>query len=209
MTSPGSTQWELQDASGKDYAPGPAITINTPASAESGFGPDFYQNYTNQILNYYQPDETRQYQEAQRDLTYNLARAGTLDSSYAADAQGNLAYNDAIQKANIVANANQQTGALQSQIASNKQSMINELYSTQDPTLTASMAADSAAASRLQNPNLTPAAALFTPALTAAGSAVSNYLNPAVPYAGAIGAPIAQQQPNVAPANQGSGQLMN
>jgi hypothetical protein len=202
----GASTWELQDASGKDYAPGSQISINTPAQAEGGFGPDFYQNYTNEIENYYQPDEQRQYQAAQRDLTYNLARAGTLDSSYAADATGNLAYNDALQKANIVANANQQTGALQSQIAANKQSMINELYSTQDPTLTANLAQESANASRLQAPNLTPAAALFSPALTAAGSTVTNLLNPAIGYGGGVtGSVYANPGGNVASASASSG----
>ena len=58
------------------------------------------------MLDYYQPDEQRQYDAAQRDLTYSLARAGTLQSSTAADKQGELAYSDALQKANIVANAN-------------------------------------------------------------------------------------------------------
>ncbi len=62
------------------------------------------------MLDYYNPDEAKQYSEAQRDLTYNLARAGTLQSSTAADKPGDLAYNDALQKANIVANANHPDG---------------------------------------------------------------------------------------------------
>ena len=130
------------------------------------------------MLDYYQPDEQRQYDEAQRDLKYSLARAGTLQSSTAADKQGELAYNDALQKANIVANANTQEGNLKSQIQSNKQALINQLYSTEDPTLTANLAESSAQATRLQDPTLTPAAALFTPALTTVGSAVQGLLYP-------------------------------
>ena len=83
-----------------------------------------------------------------------------------------------MQKANIVSNANAQEGQLKSQIQSNKQSLINQLYSTEDPTLTANLAQSSANATKLQDPTLTPAAALFTPALTAVGSAVQGLLYP-------------------------------
>ena len=135
-------------------------------------------SYRQKVLDYYQPDEQRQYDAAQRDLKYSLARAGTLQSSTAADKQGELAYNDSLQKANIVSNANTQTGNLKSQIQSNKQALINQLYSTEDPTLTANLAESSANATKLQDPTLTPAAALFTPALTTVGSAVNGLLYP-------------------------------
>ena len=174
-----ATQGGVKDASGKFYAQGTPLTVQTPTGATTGgFDDAFYNDYRQKVLDYYQPDEQRQYDEAQRDLTYSLARAGTLQSSTAADKQGELAYNDALQKANIVANANTQTGNLKSQIQSNKQALINQLYSTEDPTLTANLAELSAAASRLQDPTLTPAAALFTPALTTVGSTVNGLLYP-------------------------------
>ena len=100
----------------------------------------------------------------------------------AGDKAGDLAYQDALQKASIVANANSQTGALQQQIQGNKESLINQLYTTEDPTLTANLAQSSANASRLQDPNLTPASALFTPALTAAGSFAQGALYPGQQY---------------------------
>jgi hypothetical protein len=173
--------WGLQDASGKIYKQGDPLSISSQydtGQRTGGFDDAFYNNYKQKILDYYQPDEQKQYDEAQRNLTYNLARAGTLQSSVAGDKQGDLAYNDALQKANIVANANAQTGQLQTQIQSNKQDLINQLYATDDPTLTANLAESSAKASQLQNPTLTPAAALFTPALTAAGSVANYALNP-------------------------------
>ena len=179
-------KYGLQDASGKTYNPGDPLLINQTPTGQTtgGFDDAFYSNYKQKVLDYYQPDEQRQYDAAQRDLKYNLARAGTLQSSTAADKQGELAYNDALQKANIVANANTQEGNLKSQIQSNKQALINQLYSTEDPTLTANLAQSSAAASRLQDPMLTPAAALFTPALTTVGSAVSGMLYPGQQYGG-------------------------
>ena len=180
----GPGKFNLKDASGKVYTPGSALTVQQPTGQTTGgFDDDFYNKYNQEVLDYYQPDEAKQYSEAQRDLTYNLARAGTLQSSTAADKQGDLAYNDALQKANIVANANTQTGNLKNQIQSNKESLINQLYATEDPTLTANLAELSANATRLQSPNLTPAAALFTPALSAVGSVVSSLTSPYSNYA--------------------------
>ena len=177
--TPQSPVWALKDANGKTYYQGDPLTYQAPTGQTTGgFDDAFYDAYKQKVLDYYQPDEQRQYDAAKRDLTYSLARAGTLQSSTAADKEGELAYNDALQKANIVANANTQEGNLKSQIQSNKQSLINQLYSTEDPTLTANLAESSANATRLQDPTLTPAAALFTPALTTAGSAVQGLLYP-------------------------------
>ena len=173
--------WALKGPDGKIYNQGDPLSYDTTydtGQKAGGFDDNFYNSYRQKVLDYYNPDEAKQYSEAQRDLTYNLARAGTLQSSTAADKQGDLAYNDALQKANIVANANQQTGQLQNQIQANKESLINQLYATDDPTLTANLAESSAKASQLQDPTLTPAAALFTPALTSVGSALSYATNP-------------------------------
>ena len=203
-----ATQGGVKDASGKFYAQGTPLTVQTPTGATTGgFDDAFYNNYKQKVLDYYQPDEQRQYGEAQRDLTYNLARAGTLQSSTAGDKQGDLAYNDALQKANIVANANAQTGQLQSQIQSNKQDLINQLYATDDPTLTANLAESSAKASQLQNPTLTPAASLFTPALTAVGSTVSTLTSPYANYIASPSAAVASPVP--ASSNTSSGKTIN
>jgi hypothetical protein len=71
--------------------------------------------------------------------------------------------------------------------------------------LTANLAQSSAAASRLQDPMLTPAAALFTPALTTVGSAVSGMLYPGQQY------PSTQfggtSSPSVAPAGESRGKI--
>lgn len=198
----GGTTWALQDASGKIYYQGDPLTINTPAQAAGGFGPDFYNAYEQKVLDYYDPQEEKQYAEAKRDLTFNLARAGTLNSSAAADKTGDLAYNDALNKASIVANANQQTGQLQTQILGNKQSLLNQLYATEDPTETANLAASSAKASQLQDPTLTPAAAFFAPALSGVGGAANTLTSPYSTLT-ATGAPIVQP-PAVASASAAS-----
>jgi hypothetical protein len=73
---------------------------------------------------------------------------------------------------------------LQSSVQGQKQDLINQLYATEDPTLTANLAQSAANATKLATPTLTPAAALFTPALTAAGAAASSYLSPYSAYTG-------------------------
>ena len=202
----GGSAWALKDASGKIYRQGDPLTYQAPTGKTTGgFDDDFYNSYRQKVLDYYNPDEQRQYDSAQRDLKYNLARAGTLQSSTAADKQGELAYNDALQKANIVSNANTQTGNLKSQIQANKQSLINQLYSTEDPTLTANLAQSSANASRLQDPTLTPAAALFTPALSAAGSVASGLLYPGQQYNSPFN--TASSSPSVASASESRGKV--
>jgi hypothetical protein len=201
----------VQGPDGKTYSKGQPIsyTTQTPTGQTTGgFGDDFYNNYKNAYLNYYMPDEARQYSEAQRDLTYNLARAGTLNSSTAADKAGDLAYNDANARATIQANANNAVGQLQSSVQGQKQDLINQLYSTEDPTLTANLAQSAANATKLATPTLTPAAALFTPALTAAGAAASSYLSPYSAYTGTPYTGIATG-PTPASANANSGVKSN
>jgi hypothetical protein len=175
----GGQVWALKDANGKIYYQGDPLTYQAPTGKTTGgFDDAFFNAYKQKVLDYYQPDEARQYAEAKRDLTFNLAQSGNLYSSTAADKTGELAYQDALQKGNIVANANAQEGNLKNQIQSNKESLINQLYATEDPTLTANLAESSVNATRLQDPNLTPAAALFAPALSAVGSVVNAYTSP-------------------------------
>jgi hypothetical protein len=211
-SSPSAMTWGLQDASGKITKQGDPLSITSQydtGQRTGGFDDAFYNSYKQKVLDYYQPDEQRQYDEAQRNLTYNLARAGTLQSSTAGDKMGELAYNDALQKANIVANANAQTGNLQNQIQANKESLINQLYATSDPTLTANLAESSAAASRMQDPTLTPAASLFTPALTAVGSAYNAYSSPYSTVAPGAMANPAAMSPTPASSSASSGKTIN
>jgi hypothetical protein len=200
----------LKDASGKVYRPGDPLNVTSQydtGQRTGGFNDAFYKGYNQKVLDYYQPQEAKQYAESQRDLTYNLARAGTLNSSVAADKTGELAYQDALAKGSIVANANQQTGQLQNQIQANKESLINQLYATEDPTLTANLAESSAKASQLQDPMLTPAAAFFAPAATAVGSVAQSATSPYGLYSpNPTGAPVVQQ-PVVASADKSSGKM--
>ena len=130
--------WALKDANGKIYYSGDPLTVTSQYDTgqnTGGFDDAFYNKYRQKVLDYYNPQEAKQYAEAQRDTTYALNDRGLLASSAAADAAGQLGYQDALAKADIVSNANTQTGTLQDQIQSNKEALISQLYATEDPTL--------------------------------------------------------------------------
>ncbi len=200
----GGKVWALKDASGKLYYSGDPLTYTSKVDTgqrTGGFGDDFYNAYKQKYLDYYMPDEEKQYDEAQRDLRYNLARSGNLASSVAGDKFGDLAYNDAIQKAQITSQANSAEGDLKTSVLNQKQALINQLYSTEDPTLTANLAQSAANGLQLKDPTLSPLSSLFGSALTAVGSAAANYGSPYSPYNGSTGN-------NVLPANTGSGSTL-
>jgi hypothetical protein len=181
----GGSEWALKDANGKIYRPGDSLTYSETydtGQKTGGFDDAFYNKYKQQYLDYYLPDEAKQYAEAKRNANFNLARAGLLDSSAAGSKAADLSYQDTLAQATIQNQANQAVGDLQNQIAGEKQSLINQLYSTEDPTLTANLAQSAANADQLKSPTLTPVVAFFDPALTAAGSAAASYLNPNQPY---------------------------
>jgi hypothetical protein len=169
------------DASGKEVHKGdPLQTTETydTGARTGGFNDDFYGKYKQSVLDYYKPEVQRQYDNARSDLTFSLARTGNLNSSAAGQKQGALEYEKAIQDSNVINNADQQTSQLKSQVAGQKKSLIDQLYSTEDPTLAANLAQSSANGLQLQTPTLTPAAALFSPMLSAVGGAINSYTSP-------------------------------
>jgi hypothetical protein len=161
-----------------------------PSTTTGGFGPDFYDKYRQSILDYYTPQEGAQYNDARSNLTYGLARAGTLNSSIAGTDIGKLANQDAINHANIASQADTQTGALRTTIQQDQQSALNQLYSTEDPSVAANTAGNMVANAQLTKPLLNPAGALFAPITVGVGNALSGFLNPTAyinPNAGGTG----------------------
>jgi hypothetical protein len=155
------------------------MTGGDPNNMTGGFGPDFYNKYRQSIMDYYMPQEGQQYNDARSNLTYSLARAGTLNSSIAGTDVGKLANQDAINRAQIASGADTQTAALRSQIQSDEETALNQLYSTEDPTLAANTASNLVANAQLTKPLLNPAGALFAPITAGVGNALTGFLNPA------------------------------
>jgi len=168
MVNSGST---ADLAASKIYGPG-------GAARASPFGQDFYDKYTKSILDYYTPQENQQYADARTGLSASLARAGTLDSSLAAEKIAGLSKQDQLNLASIRANADSQTGQLRTTISQDEQAALNQLYSTEDPSVAANTAQNMVANAALTKPLLNPAGALFAPITVGVGNALTGFINP-------------------------------
>ena len=141
--------------------------------SNDNFGDDFYDKYKQAELNYTQPQLADQYAKAKTGLTYDLSRAGLLDSSVQGYALGLLNKQNDVNNAGVIAKADTDTGALRTSIASQKDQAMNQLFATEDPSVAASTAASAATGAQLAQPNLQPLGDLFKPIVVGAGAALS------------------------------------
>lgn len=97
-----------------------------------GFDSGFYSSFVDDIMAAQRPQLERQFGDANDQLTYNLARAGTLKSSIAGDRRGRLqtAYGDGL--AQILSGANRQKQALQGRVQNEKSNLVSMLTATGD-----------------------------------------------------------------------------
>jgi len=106
----------------------------------------------------------------------------------------NLANQDAINRAQIASGADTQTAGLRTQVQQDEQSALNQLYSTEDPSVAANTAQNMVANAQLTKPLLNPAGALFAPITVGVGNALSGFTNPMAyinPSAGGVGSTTA------------------
>lgn len=141
----------------------------------TNFNDSFYNKFNNASLNYNLPQLDTQYRKAKRDLTYDLARAGTLRSTGAGEAQGYLENERAVNEAAIRAKADTDTAGLRQSVASQQQQAFNQLYATEDPDVAASTATHMVANAQLAQPNLSPLGELFKPLIIGASSGVGGF----------------------------------
>jgi hypothetical protein len=154
------------------------------------FDDAFFNKYKQASLDYTLPQLQNQYTLAKNKLTYDTARAGTLNSSAAVDAAGRLNTQNLTDQAGLKAAADAQAASLRTQIGNEKQQAINQLYATEDPTVAANTATGMVQQGAISTPNLNPLGAMFDPiavgGISAANSYANNYytsqgLNPASP----------------------------
>lgn len=161
--------------------------------ASGNFNDAFYNKYNQAQLDYQQPQLQTQFDQAKKKLTYDTARAGTLRSKAAADAAGLLEEQNLTGDAAIRAGADTQTAQLRQQLLNEKQSAMNQLYSTEDPSIAANTATGMVQQGALSTPNLQPLGAMFTPLIVGGANALgqgyanyqtNQYLNPKQPTGG-------------------------
>lgn len=146
-------------------------------NAFSGFGDGFYNKFKQANLDYYQPELARQYAKSSSDLNYSLARAGQLQSSTAGDKLADLVYQKDLNDAQISSKADAATGELRNTVSANKQAAINQLYSTEDPTMAANTATGMVRNVELTQPSFSPIGELFKPIAIGVGSGLTGYNN--------------------------------
>ena len=142
-----------------------------------GFDQPFYDKFRKANLDYYMPELDRQFANAKSDLTYGLARAGTLQSSVAGDKLADLTYSGELNRAQLTAKADTAAADLRSSVAANKSAAINQLYATEDPSLAATTATAAVRNVELTQPTLDPIGQLFSPIAIGIGSALQGYNN--------------------------------
>lgn len=96
------------------------------------FDDGFFDGYRDNYLGFYEPEVDRQFGDAQKQLTYGLARAGTINSSMAGEKQADLMTALGLQKAGVLSQANDATSKLRGNINTEKSSLVSLLNATGD-----------------------------------------------------------------------------
>lgn len=127
----------------------------------AGFGDDFYGGRRSAILDYYQPQLDDQMKKARDALTFAFARAGTLNSTMAADRTADLTKQYDLQKAGLVSNAEGDAANLRNSVANQKSSLIGQLNATGDANQVANDALAATQQIYAQRPNYSPLGDIF------------------------------------------------
>ena len=185
-TPKGGAGYAIYDSTGGQVAAGDSFANlanqkiyygGDPTKKSGGFGDEFYNKYKQANLDYYQPELSRQYAKSNSELNYSLARAGQLQSSTAGDKLADLVYQKDLNDAQISSRADAATGELRNTVSANKQAAINQLYSTEDPSLAANTATGMVRNVELTQPSFSPIGELFKPIAIGVGSGMTSYNN--------------------------------
>lgn len=137
--------------------------------------PTFFDRYRQGITDYYKPQIQSQYGDAKKNLTFQLADAGTLRSSAAADATADLAKQNDNALLSMNSKADSALGDLRNQIQSNKDMAVNQLMSTEDPSMAMNTALNAVQGVTTSKPDLSPLGALFGQAAIGGANALKSW----------------------------------
>lgn len=151
----------------------------------------FYARYGQAISDYYKPQLDKQYGDANRELTYRLADAGTLRSSGAAEATADLSQQNDLNIANMNSKIDSAKADLRNRVSSEKNTAINQLYATEDPDMALTTALNGVKQINLAQPDLSPLANIFNVATVGAANAMKAWQNQGLSSAAGSGSPTA------------------
>ncbi len=152
----------------------------------------FYKRYGQAIEDYYKPQIAKQYADANKELTYRLADAGTLRSSGAAEATTELASQNDMNIANMNSKIDSAKGDLRNRVASEKNTAINQLYATEDPEMALTTALNGVKNINLAQPDLSPLANIFNVATVGAANAMKAWQSQGMGGGNTPGSPTSQ-----------------
>ena len=126
----------------------------------AGFNDAFYKSRASDYLKYANPQLASQYDKAQENLAYNLARSGLTASSEAARNTGELQRQYNLARSDVQSKATDAANNARRNVESNRAELIAQLQATSDPSATANQAL--ARANQLaQDQSMSPLGALF------------------------------------------------
>lgn len=143
--------------------------------AFKGFDDKYFSNFATANNEYNMPQEEQQYKDATDELTFRHARAGTLNSSMAATNMAKLAKQNALGRATVLNQGDQAAANLKNRVASEKQALTQQLYSTEDPDSTANAALTGAKNIGADQPSMSPLAQMFQLPIVGAGNYMQGY----------------------------------
>lgn len=175
-------------------------------SIDSAFGvfdPQYYQKYQDAYTANYDPQVDKQFTEARKGLKYNLARAGTTDSTGGQKSFGDLvtSYDDA--RRDVASQAVDATNQLKSNVEQQKSDLYNQNSASADPSLSA-ISAVSRAGSLATPATYSPIGDLFSGIVNGAGAYYAGQ-NQALP----AGYKYALTTPGSTLPGSGSGRVVN
>ena len=108
------------------------IVAGTEAINEqfSIFDDTFYSDRKDKYLDFYQPQLDDQFGKAKDDLTFSLARAGTLNSSMAGQKQADLLKSYGTESAGLLSQAEGEISSQKSRLQSEKSALTSQLNAT-------------------------------------------------------------------------------
>jgi hypothetical protein len=171
---------EILDPSGKAVAPGTEYEFDETydTGQKKDKFQDLFDRYEAGQRDFYMPELQKQYGDARKKAYLAHAGAGTLWSSMRGDTEADIQSQNALNQGQIESQIQDSLGGLRRQIASDKSSLVNQLYATENPTMAANEALARTKTISQQTPPLSPMGDLFKIAAIGLGSAFGNANDP-------------------------------
>jgi hypothetical protein len=154
---------------------------------EGGFDDRFYQNRRDAYMGYYQPQLDDKFKTARDELTYALARAGTLNSSMAGEKNDKLKQDYDVQQASVSSKADADVNALKTRVAGEKSALVSQLNATGDADRASNEALSRTKAIYSEKPEYNPLGDIFAGVANAIGGYYSGVQNGQILAAGGLG----------------------